>query len=168
MLRGYDIYESELLGPVGVVVSEAGVEELFLTEEDLSLYLRLNQDVIKNEELCSKAKKQIEEYFLGKRMDFDLPLVLRGTPFRKQVWEVLRMIPYGKTWSYGEVAKAIGNSKACRAVGGASKANLLPLIIPCHRVIGASGKLVGFMGNQTSIKALLLAHERDVIEKIKN
>lgn len=166
MLRGYDIYESKLLGPVGMVVSEEGVEELFLTEEGLKAYLQLNPEVKRDAELCKETKNQIEEYFLGRRLDFNLPLVIKGTPFRKQVWDVLRKIPYGKTWSYGEVAKAAGNPKACRAVGGASKANLLPIIIPCHRVVGASGKLVGFMGDRTDLKELLIAHERKILDKI--
>lgn len=168
MKRGYEIYVSELLGPIGMVVSEEGVEEIFLTEQGLNSYLKSNPEVTRNEALCKEVKNQLEEYFLGKRLDFDVPIAVKGTPFRKQVWQALRTIPFGETYSYGEIAKLIGNPKACRAVGSASKANLLPLIIPCHRVVGASGKLVGFMGDKTEIKELLLAHERNILEKIKD
>ena len=165
MKRGYDIYESELIGKVGIVVSEAGVEQVFLTEEEIEAYLNSHTHLKKDEALCKQAKQQIEEYFLGKRLVFDVPLVMAGTSFRKQVWETLIEIPYGETRSYGEVAACIGKPKACRAVGGANRANELPIFIPCHRVVGSTGKLVGFMGARTDIQEQLLRHEKDVIVK---
>ena len=99
------------------------------------------------------------EYFSGRRQVFTLPLALEGTPFQHRVWEALRKIPYGSTCSYGEVAAAVGNPKASRAVGMANNRNPLPVLIPCHRVIGADGGLVGY-GGGLDIKKKLLALER--------
>ena len=165
MRRGYDLFESRLIGLVGMVVSEMGVEQVFLLEEHLREYLSANPEVKKDSALCKEVREQLEEYFSGKRLDFDLPLVIEGTPFRKKVWQALMEIPYGETRSYGEVATYIGNPKACRAVGGANNANNLPILIPCHRVVGSTGKLVGFMGTRTDVQACLLAHEQGIIAK---
>src|SRR5437667_8908947 len=86
-----------------------------------------------------EAARQLKEYFAGHRTEFDLPLAPEGTGFQKSVWRQLRDIPYGETISYGELARRIGNPKASRAVGAANGSNPLPIVIPCHRVIGASG-----------------------------
>lgn len=90
------------------------------------------------------AKKQLKEYFAGKRTKFDVPLSPEGTEFQKKVWKKLKTIPFGKINSYGELAGKLGNPNASRAVGGANNKNPIPLFIPCHRVVGASGDLVGF------------------------
>jgi methylated-DNA-[protein]-cysteine S-methyltransferase len=90
------------------------------------------------------AKKQLQEYFSGKRTKFNVPLSAQGTEFQKSVWKKLKTIPFGKLNSYGDLAKKLGKPGASRAVGGANNKNPIPLIIPCHRVIGASGDLVGF------------------------
>ena len=103
----------------------------------------------------SYAVEQIEEYFAGERTRFDLPLEIVGTEFQKDVWQVLRSIPFGETWSYGRVAKSLGKPGASRAVGAANAANVLPLIIPCHRVIGGDGTLTGFGGGLDTKKWLL-------------
>ena len=165
MRRGYDLFESRLIGLVGMVVSEMGVEQVFLLEEHLREYLSANPEVKKDSALCKEVRQQLEEYFSGKRLDFDLPLVMEGTPFRKKVWQALMEIPYGETRSYGEVATYIGNPKACRAVGGANNANNLPILIPCHRVVGSTGKLVGFMGTRTDVQKRLLTHEQEIIAR---
>lgn len=110
--------------------------------------------------LLQEAKKQLEEYFAGNRREFDLPISLHGTDFQQKVWNALRAIPYGTTLSYGEVAAKIGNPKASRAVGGANNKNPIMIIVPCHRVIGANGSLVGF-GGGLSAKEYLLALEKD-------
>lgn len=165
MKIGYDIYESKLMGPIGMVVSEVGVEQIFLLEEHMKIYLNAYPEVKKDVMLCEEARQQLEEYFLGDRLKFDLPLVLEGTSFRKQVWQALMEIPYGETRSYGELAAYIGSPKACRAVGGANRANHLPIIVPCHRVIGSTGRLVGFMGTRTDVQSCLLAHEKETIAK---
>ncbi len=106
-----------------------------------------------------RCLKQLREYFAGKRKKFNLPVALSGTKFQQKVWNALQTIPYDKTWSYQELAKAIGKSKAARAVGNANNKNQIPLIIPCHRVIASSGKLSGY-GSGIWRKKWLLEHEK--------
>lgn len=96
--------------------------------------------------LLREAQRQLNEYFAGKRRDLSLPLKPAGTPFRRRVWAVLQTIPYGKTVTYGDLAKTLGAPGAARAVGGACHCNPLPIVIPCHRVIGAGGVPVGYAG----------------------
>ncbi len=102
-----------------------------------------------------RAAGQLTEYFAGKRKVFDLPLELKGTEFQKKVWQALREIPYGTTCSYGEIAAKIGNPKASRAVGGANNKNPIAIVVPCHRVIGANGSLVGYASGLRTKEALL-------------
>ncbi|MBO5330240.1 MAG: methylated-DNA--[protein]-cysteine S-methyltransferase [Anaerotignum sp.] len=116
--------------------------------------------ILEETELILECKKQLEEYFAGKRKTFDLPLVPRGTEFQQKVWKALQEIPYGETRTYGEVAAAIGNPKAARAVGMANNKNPIGIIIPCHRVVGANGKLVGYAGGMEK-KEFLLELERN-------
>ena len=106
-----------------------------------------------------EAIRQLRAYFAGGLVDFDLPLAPEGTPFQLSVWNKLREIPYGETISYGELATRVGNPKASRAVGMANGRNPLPIVVPCHRVIGSDGKLTGFGGGLPA-KKLLLALER--------
>jgi methylated-DNA-[protein]-cysteine S-methyltransferase len=106
----------------------------------------------------AQAVAQLRQYFAGRRSEFDLPLALRGTPFQLAVWRELQKVPYGQTISYGELARRIGNPKASRAVGSANGANQIPIVIPCHRVIAAGGKLGGF-GGGLPVKEALLALE---------
>jgi len=103
---------------------------------------------------------QLETYFAGERRGFDLPLAPEGTPFQREVWSALLAIPYGETVSYGELARRLGRSNASRAVGAANGRNPIPIIIPCHRVIGADGSLTGF-GGGLAIKRRLLELEAD-------
>jgi methylated-DNA-[protein]-cysteine S-methyltransferase len=113
-------------------------------------------------ELLLKVKQQLEEYFSGTRQRFELPLAPRGTDFRQRVWLALGNIPYGETRTYGEIARAVGSEKASRAVGMACKCNPIPIIIPCHRVVGAAGKLTGYaLGLE--MKQALLALEKKFI-----
>jgi len=107
------------------------------------------------------AVRQILEYLEGKRRRFELPLDLRGTPFQRSVWSALAAIPYGETRSYGEVARSIGRPRAVRAVGLANGANPVPLVVPCHRVIAAGGRLGGY-GGGLELKRRLLAMEQSV------
>ena len=109
--------------------------------------------------LLKEAVKQFKEYFDKKRKNFDLPLSLHGTDFQIKVWNALRTIPFGKTYSYGQLAAAIGNPRACRAVGMANNKNPIAIIIPCHRVIGSDGSLTGYAGG-LRIKKLLLELEK--------
>ena len=112
-------------------------------------------DWIFNEKPFAVARQQLEEYFAGERTVFDLPLHLSGTDFQVQVLQELQRIPYGDTTSYGEIAKRIGRPKAMRAVGAANGRNPIPIIVPCHRVIGSSGDLTGFGGGLDTKEALL-------------
>ncbi|TAJ55693.1 MAG: methylated-DNA--[protein]-cysteine S-methyltransferase [Nevskiaceae bacterium] len=104
------------------------------------------------------ARRQLEEYFAGTRTDFDLPISPKGTEFQQRVWAALLEIPFGETRSYGEQARLIGDYKAVRAVGLANGRNPIPVIVPCHRVIGADGSMTGF-GGGIERKKWLLAHE---------
>jgi methylated-DNA-[protein]-cysteine S-methyltransferase len=112
-------------------------------------------DWIFNEKPFAVARQQLEEYFAGERTVFDLPLHLSGTDFQVQVLQELQRIPYGETTSYGDIAKRIGRPKAMRAVGAANGRNPIPIIVPCHRVIGSSGDLTGFGGGLDTKEALL-------------
>lgn len=105
------------------------------------------------------AATQLSEYFTGGRRTFDLPLAPAGTPFQQAVWRALLAIPFGETRSYADIARALGRPTATRAVGAANGRNPLPIVAPCHRVIGADGSLTGFGGGLAN-KRLLLEHER--------
>lgn len=110
----------------------------------------------------SAAMRQLREYFAGKRTEFDLPLAPQGTEFQRAVWQRLQEIPYGETISYGELAKRVGNPKASRAVGAANGQNPIPIVIPCHRVIGSNGKLTGFGGGLPTKEILLTLEARQL------
>jgi methylated-DNA-[protein]-cysteine S-methyltransferase len=105
---------------------------------------------------------QLHQYFAGSRKQFDLPLTFRGTAFQAEVWKTLQTIPYGQTWSYGDLAKSIGKPNASRAVGAANGRNPLSIVVPCHRVVGATGALTGFAGG-IEAKRYLLDLERDKV-----
>ncbi len=104
------------------------------------------------------ARRQLREYFSGARREFDLPLAAHGTQFQHSVWQALAEIPYGELRSYSDLARQIGNPRAVRAVGAANGRNPLPIVVPCHRVIGSDGSLTGFAGGLAA-KQLLLALE---------
>lgn len=110
--------------------------------------------------LTNEAANQVQEYLAGKRKEFDVPLEPAGTAFQKEVWCALGRIPYGETRSYQQVAQMIGNPRAMRAVGGANNKNPLPLLIPCHRVIGVNGDLVGYAAGLKIKRFLLDLEER--------
>ena len=112
--------------------------------------------------LTEKAFAQITEYLTGQRKVFDFPYILSGTPFQKRVWQALCDIPYGETRSYKQIAEAVGNPKACRAVGMANHHNPMMIVVPCHRVVGANGKLAGYAGG-LEMKSALLVLERGEI-----
>lgn len=115
--------------------------------------------LLQTTELLSMATIQLDEYFQGKRTTFSLPFKLTGTPFQLAIWKELQNIPYGQTTSYKEIAQKINKPKACRAVGMANNKNPLPIIIPCHRVIGSNGKLIGYAGG-LKLKNYLLELEK--------
>lgn len=104
---------------------------------------------------CAAVVEQLDAYFRGERRDFDLPLAPRGTPFQQRVWEELRRVPYGETVTYRELAARVGNPAAPRAAGRANATNPLPVVIPCHRVVGTDGSLTGYAGGIHFKRALL-------------
>lgn len=120
--------------------------------------VRLEQDADARHSALREAAAQLAEYFAGKRRRFEVPLDLRGTPFQRKVWRALADIPYGEIRSYKQIAAAVDSPKAVRAVGGANNRNPVPFIIPCHRVIGTDGALVGY-GGGLHIKRFLLQLE---------
>ena len=143
--------------PTGVLYlaeKNGAVTHLAFSEEELPF-----DREEKETPLLRKGREEIEEYFSGSRKTFELPLAPQGTAFQTVVWEQLLRIPYGETRSYKQVAEAIGCPNACRAVGMANNRNPIALIIPCHRVIGANGELVGY-GGGIEIKKYLLALEK--------
>lgn len=133
----YGYYKS----PLGYIKIQG--EDKYITE--LDFVSEVEEE--KTSEIIEQCKKQLEEYFLGNRKDFDLEIkFLAGTEFQIKVWETLRKIPYGSTVTYKWVAEEVGNVKAVRAVGGANNKNPIAIIVPCHRVIGTNGKMVGYAG----------------------
>ena len=117
--------------------------------------------VERDDGVLMEARKQLQEYFNRTRKEFDLPLVLVGSLFQKKVWNQLLKVPFGRTWSYLQLAENIGDTKAVRAVAGANGANAISIIVPCHRIIGSNGKLVGYAGGMRT-KADLLSLEFDL------
>lgn len=113
------------------------------------------EDTVPLHPLLKRTKQQLQEYFAGTRRQFDLPLLLEGTPFQQKAWEVLRHIPYGEVITYGEEARRMNHPKAVRAVGGANHANPISIIIPCHRVVAAGGKIGGYGGGIDKKRYLL-------------
>ncbi len=124
----------------------------------LDLKTKEKSDSVITEKVLFDAEKQLSEYFSGRRVQFDIPYKFSGTDFQKAVWRELEKIPFGKTMTYGEVALAAGKPKAARAVGMTCNKNPLAIVVPCHRVVGAGGKLTGFACG-TDVKEWLLCHE---------
>lgn len=156
---GYDIYDC-ILGKLYIVVSDKGVERLFISKDDFDRYLD-KSNISRNKDICKETIKQLNEYFNNNRKYFDLKLNIDTTDFRNKVYKELLKIPYGETRSYSDIAKCINNEKAVRAVGQANRCNKIPIIIPCHRVIGKNGKMVGYDGDKVDIKEILLRLESD-------
>ena len=116
---------------------------------------------IRNDKVLAPVVVQLHAYFAGELVVFDLPLAFSGTAFQERVWGHLRAIPFGETTTYGAIARAIGHPEAVRAVGAANGANPIPIIVPCHRVLGSNGSLTGF-GGGIQVKRWLLEHEARV------
>lgn len=151
-------YYDTRIGKIGIVENESAVTHLFFGD------LRCSGASINETPLLKKANQQLQEYLSGKRKSVDLLLKPEGTNFQQRVWKVLQEIPYGETCSYKEIAEKVGNIKACRAVGMANNKNPIAIFIPCHRVIGTSGKLVGYAGG-LDIKAKLLQIEKENVNR---
>jgi methylated-DNA-[protein]-cysteine S-methyltransferase len=147
------------VGNLKLVASDQGLVAI-LWEDDTPRRVPLQEDLIEdaNHPMLARTEPQLQEYFAGERKSFSVPLDIRGTPFQKSVWQALQAIPFGETRTYGDLAKQLGNPTATRAVGAANGRNPVSIVVPCHRVIGASGKLTGFAGGLAA-KAYLLGLE---------
>jgi len=145
------------IGKLKLVASDEGLVAI-LWENDRPRRVRL-ADLVENpaHPMLLRTEKELNEYFSHKRKAFTVPLDMRGTYFQKQVWEALLGIPFGETRTYGQLANQLGNPKATRAVGAANGRNPIAIIVPCHRVIGFSGKLTGFAGGLDAKDHLLTA-----------
>jgi methylated-DNA-[protein]-cysteine S-methyltransferase len=154
-------YHNKIQTPVGelkLIVNDNGLAAI-LWENDDPARVKIPEGTAQPEHpLLLETAQQLAEYFDGKRTGFTIPLDFSGTPFQKKVWAILLTIPFGKTRSYGDIAREIGDIKTVRAVGAANGKNPISIIAPCHRVVGASGKLVGFAGGLAN-KSILLQLE---------
>lgn len=157
-----ECYYKTIQSPVGkltLVAGEQGLSAVLWERHypEMTEIIKGSEDL--HHPVLLEAEKQLNEYFAKKRKIFSLELDFAGTEFQKQVWEAMLTIPFGETRTYGQIAKQIGNPQAVRAVGGAANKNPIPIIAPCHRVIGATGKLVGFGGGMAN-KTILLDIEK--------
>lgn len=155
MMENTIYYYDTFIGRLGIAATPSGIHHIYFHKGDPELPL-------KETSLIKKAHIQLSEYFEGKRRVFDIPLILKGSEFQKSVWEQLKKVPYGECISYQDVAYAINNPKACRAVGMANNKNPIPIIIPCHRIIGKNGTLVGY-GGGLEIKEKLIYLEKSCL-----
>ncbi len=144
--------------PLYLIASEAGLEGIFWTQQDVPMARSLNGSELEMQ-ILAQAVCELEEYFRGQRKEFTVPLAVKGTEFQLRVWEELRKIPFGKTYSYSAIARRLKNEKAVRAVGTANGRNPIPIIVPCHRVIAADGTLGGYAGG-LELKEKLLGLEK--------
>lgn len=156
MIKKYYGYYNSPIGILKIITSDYAIISAMFVEDV--------EESGGESQMLKKAIKQFDEYFKGERKDFDIKCELQGTEFQKRVWEELMEIPYGLTLSYKEMAIKIGNEKAARAVGNANSKNIISIIIPCHRVIGADKSLTGYAGG-INRKQWLLKHEKEVLRK---
>jgi methylated-DNA-[protein]-cysteine S-methyltransferase len=150
------------IGLIGIAENEKKITNLWFPGE------KGPEDAIEREtSLLAEANEQLAGYLCGEREEFTIPFDPSGTPFQRTVWKCLLAIPYGQTRSYGDIARSIGSPLASRAVGMANKRNPIPILIPCHRVIGANRKLVGYSGGLNIKKSLLDLEVRKVLTPIQ-
>ena len=154
MMKKYKTYYKSEIGLIEIIGTENGILSVGFVEEKSKNSFEIHR-------CLEECIEQIDEYFRGKRKEFSVNLQLQGTDFQKEVWSQLMKIPFGETLSYKDVAASIGNEKAVRAVGNANGRNKIAIIIPCHRVIGSNGKLIGYASGVWR-KEWLLLHERRV------
>ncbi len=158
-----NIYYSYLESPIGSLLLAGDGNVLQLVSFPGGKSARKPEpDWLRRNELFKQEKEQLQAYFAGELLKFNLKLAPQGTAFQKLVWQALLTIPYGETRSYGEIAQCIGQPTASRAVGAANGLNPIPIIIPCHRVIGSTGKLVGFGGGLATKEHLLKLEQASV------
>lgn len=155
----YSVYES----PVGsLLLAGDGIELSLISFPEGKAARRPEPDWLRRNDAFKNVKNQLRAYFAGDLTEFDLPLAPQGTDFQLQVWEALKTIPYGETRSYGDIAAQIGRPDASRAVGAANGQNPIPIVIPCHRVIGRDGSLTGFGGGLVCKQHLLALEQQSL------
>jgi methylated-DNA-[protein]-cysteine S-methyltransferase len=155
-IKDFDLLMAELGGKLIRISFACCEQNEFFTWLDLNFPgISKHQQSPENNKVFQETQRQLSEYFNGKRREFDLLIKLEGTVFQGKVWNELARIPWGETRTYGQVAKMAGNPKASRAAGGACNKNPIPIVIPCHRVLGEDGSLVGFSGGLEFKKKLL-------------
>lgn len=153
-MKDYYLFFDSPLGSIKLTSDEASLRAIEFIDKAGDLNASHQPEILK------KAEAQLQEYFEGKRFSFELNLNPEGTTFQKQVWQLVANVGFGKTKNYNDIAKEIGSTSFCRAVGMANGKNPLPIVIPCHRIIGANGKLVGYSGGLERKKWLLLHEQR--------
>jgi methylated-DNA-[protein]-cysteine S-methyltransferase len=158
MFGCFDYIDSPI-GILTIISSSKGITNVHFGRKEFSN--RIDEKTIARE-LVIQCKIQLEEYFSNRRTTFTIPFEITGTLFQQKVWNALQEIPFGETRSYKEIARIIENEKACRAIGMANNRNPLPILIPCHRVVGVSGKMVGYAGDIWR-KEWLLKHELAIV-----
>ncbi|WP_099075871.1 methylated-DNA--[protein]-cysteine S-methyltransferase [Proteus alimentorum] len=141
---------------ISITANEKGITSLYFVND--------KEVAVSSSPVINQCIQQLKEYFVGKRTTFSVPLAPKGTEFQSRVWKTLQTIPYGEIWSYKKLALTLGSINYCRAVGMANSRNPISLIIPCHRVIGHNGKLVGYTGG-LDIKRWLLHYEKVEIDE---
>jgi len=150
-------FQQTPIGKLGIAEREGSITDVYFADETIPQGFVIGETALINE-----AFTQLNAYFAGRLTEFSLPLAPRGTAFQQTVWRALCAVPYAGTASYKDIALTIANPKAVRAVGQANNRNPIPIFIPCHRIIGSNGKLVGYSGG-LEIKAFLLALERRTV-----
>lgn len=148
----YRVYMDSKVGLLEIIADEQAILQIAFCDE--------KQEDHPNE-LCLSCVAQLEEYFQGKRETFTLPLEPKGTPFQRKVWQALCEIPYGETRSYQDIAISVGSPAACRAVGLSNNRNPIVILIPCHRVIGKNGRMVGYGGGLDKKEVLLTLEQQN-------
>lgn len=156
----HTVYIGTPVGKLGIAASDRGVTRIFFAHECGAGTDIKEAPAGEITPLLRQAAAELAEYFAGRRREFTFALTPSGTPFQQAVWNALRTIPYGESRSYKQIAEQIGRPKACRAVGMANNRNPIAIVVPCHRVVGSSGKLVGYAGGLDT-KAYLLGLERE-------
>lgn len=151
----FDAFDTPI-GILTIAADDSGLRHILFASNDHSVVVREHWQ--RDVGALREPREQLLAYFHGQRRTFELQIAPHGTPFQMQVWHTLALIPFGATWSYAQLAARVGNAKAMRAVGAANGRNPLPIVLPCHRVIGADGRLIGFGGGLPN-KRWLLEHE---------
>ncbi|WP_010283270.1 methylated-DNA--[protein]-cysteine S-methyltransferase [Bacillus timonensis] len=156
----YSEMQTNIFGTIYILAGETELLDISLSEDDWAgVREKYDPTYAPDDKVLVEIKKQLEQYFNGERKTFSFPIKFSGTSFQEKVWNELLNIPYGETRCYADIANAIDNPKAVRAVGQANRKNPIPIVVPCHRVIGKDKSLTGYSGTRTDLKEKLLELE---------